>query len=318
MVKIWEIDFTSFSGSSNILYDQVGNGDLTVYNGTINKQEPLSGFNHRRGVYFSNNNDQQQYVLYEPSIISIEEARFSATYNRRSFALWIYTEGMGNSSYWDSSSNRLNIWGYNNAVGRVDAGIGASSLGDGIGIIRNQTLLIQSFSLLENGWHLIVVTIDRLAPQTRLYIDNELIGTSTSIIEATTPTVSEVIGDTGTGNEGSFYLGNAATYDHILSEAEISTMYNTFLVDSEVGPHYYQAFSGYVYGPTGSKVSGAKVLAIHKDLNKVVHSETSNSSGYYEIILPYSGTYTIIAEDGPYNGATAFPVIATSGNVYFP
>ena len=51
MSKIWEIDFTSFSGSSAL--DNVGTQDLTVVSGTIKKVQPLSQFNFRPGIEFN-------------------------------------------------------------------------------------------------------------------------------------------------------------------------------------------------------------------------------------------------------------------------
>ena len=128
MAKIWEVDFTSFSGSSNVLYDLVGSGHLTSYSGTMNKQEPLIGFANRRGIYISLNSNAQTYYLYGTGVPNVSLARFSATYNYRSFVLWIRPVGINSgTSYWDyATGERDNIWGGINAA---DAIVGIGSAG---------------------------------------------------------------------------------------------------------------------------------------------------------------------------------------------
>lgn len=318
MVKIWQTDFTSFSGVTDVLYDLVGTQHLTVTSGTINKQDPLLDFNYRKGVYFSANADIQRYVLYGGGTIDLTNARMTASYNYRSFVLWLYTYNMGNATYWETTANKINIWGSYNAGARVDYGICATSNGNGIEVLNNLVSILSYTSNLSNGWHCIVVTVDRIIPQMKLYIDTTLIGTSATTITANTPTVGEVIGDSGGSNEGSFYVGEATTYDHILNQTEIDNIYNTFLVDSIVGSDPYQTFSGYVYGLNNQVVSGASVVAYHRETESIVHITETNVSGYFSLDLPYSGTYVVIAEEAPYGGTRSIPVIATSGGVYFP
>lgn len=319
MTKIWQTDFTTFSGVTNVLYDLVGTQHLSITSGTLNKVDPLIGFSNRKGMYFSNNGNIQQYVLYAPDgSINLTNARFTAPYTTRSFVLWIYTYTMGNITYWDNTTNTINLWGSYNTGARVDYGLVSPPLGAGIAVLNNQTIFLGSTVALTTGWHCAVVTINRTSPQTKLYIDKYLVGTSTTVVASGSPTVGEVIGDTGGSNEGTFYLGEATTYDHILSQAEVNTIYDTFMVDSITGPANYQTFSGYVYGLNNQVVSGAALTTYHKDTSQVVHETTTSSNGYFQIILPYSGTYVVTADQAPNSGTRSFPVIATSGGVYFP
>ena len=148
MSKIWEVDFTSFSGSSNVLYDMVGSNHLTVFNGTMNKQDPLIGFDNRRGVYFSVNGSAQKYVLYESGIINITEARFTASYSYRSFVLWIRPVGLGSgTSYWEFvSGGRNGVWGADTGGFKV---IGLGSDGSTLEVCDGSSVLISPGNVLE-------------------------------------------------------------------------------------------------------------------------------------------------------------------------
>lgn len=316
--KIWEIDFTSFSGSSDVLYDQIGAQHLTIFSGTQSIQDPLTGFNNRKGVYISANGSVQKYVTYGPGTIDLTNARFTSSYTQRSFVLWVYPREMYNPTYWEGGIYDESFWCSNSAISTISNGVGANQPLTGIFLAINGTKVITTSALLSTAWHCIVITIDRGSNTTKFYIDKTLIGSSVANPTVATP-YSEYLGDHySAASEGSYYLGQATTYTGILTQSEINSIYDTFLVDSVVGSAYYQTFSGQVYGIDGVVASGVPIIAYYNDTNSIVHSTTTSGDGSYQVLLPYSGAYTVVAANGPYGGTAAIPVIATSGSVYFP
>jgi len=317
--KIWEVDFTSFSGGSNVLYDKVGSQPLTIFSGT-STPVAIPGFNNRQGLYFSNNNALQSYVIHGPGVPSVPNAQLRTPYDQRSFVLWIYPVNMYNSTYWDNANKVNGIWGAYDTTPTAQDGIFAMNYAAGnfysIQAKINSGDYIDSSGPLTNNWHCVVLTVDRLSNNTKLYIDTVLID-SAAATPSSGSAAYEFIGDYNTANEGSYYLGQATTYSGVLSPAEITSIYNTFLADSVVGSTYYQTFSGHVYGIDGSAASGIPVCAYYPNLNSVVHSTLTSGDGSYQVILPYSGTYTVFAASGSV-GAVAIPVVAASGGVYFP
>jgi hypothetical protein len=324
MAKIWEIDFTSFSGSGPGLYDLTsGGGNLLTYTGTINIQNPLIGFSNRKGVYFSQQDQAQAYFLYyNAGSINIPKARFSAAYNYRSFVMWIYPVGLGDTDYWDTGGGyREGIWCDSDApVGSNPCGFASTGGGGSIELYNYGTTAIVSAGgiVTNNEWHLLVATIDRITPKVQLFLDGKLVSTNlVTVMGTTTPTKSQ-IGDNSSTREGSYYLGYTATYDTILTSGQVQAIYDSFLVDSVAGDAYYQTFSGQVFNNKNEPVPSADIRAYHLVCDEVVSKTTTSGDGSFFMILPYSGTYVILTEDAPYGGTNSFPVIATSGGVYFP
>lgn len=313
MSKIWEVDFTSFSGTSELAYDNVGTQHLlTYYN--IEKVDPLPEFSYRPGITFSIGSSSARYYDLTTPVDSNAFWRRSASYTSRSFVLWVYLPGgVPNSSYYDSAE--VPLWVATTTTTTHTDGFLVYGGQTGTARLKINTNVIDGGSL-SAGWHLLVATIDVSGNISKFYIDGQYIGSYSGIPSATAATY-EIIGQRATSAEGTFSLGYVATYDHILSLSEVVALYNTFLVDSISGDDPYQTFSGTVFGLDGEIVEGSKLYLINTDTDLLVSSDVSTESGIYSLVVPTSGNYVVISVDPPYGGSRSFPMIAASGGVYF-
>lgn len=316
MAKIWQVDFTTYSGSSDVLYDLVGTQHLAYVSGTLNKQSPVIGFNVRQGQLFGVNGIQQRYFIHDGGAINLTNARFTTTYNYRTFTMWIYPLNMGNASFWEGAGLNANIWGGAGIANDLYSGIGATDNGNTIIVRSNVSTILSHNMALSNDWHCITLTVDRLTPKVELFIDGYSVASTNTVF--TTVATNEVIGDTGTSNEASYYLGECATYDTILSPSEILAIYDSGLKDLLTTSGVpYQSISGTAYGLDGLPVSGASVYLIYEPTNSIQNYTTTSGDGSYYLDLLYSGAYTLVTTLPPYSGSRAIPLVATSGSVYF-
>jgi len=314
MSKIWEITFTSFSGSSAVAYDNVGTQHLVNPN-NITIVNPVQGFTFRPGVAFTLTDVRQYYDLVTPSAIT--NAYWVGSWTRRSFVVWGYFPDTTSGSFWDGN-NGATIWASFQNLGDEIPDIGLYRSGAGKFVVAindpsNNLPVLVPASGTATGWHLLIFTFDKTLPQSKFYIDKVLVASGSTAINTTTS--KQMIGESATGREGSYQLGYVATYDHILSQAEINAIYDTFLIDAVVDPSF-QSLSGVVYSLSGTTQSGSKVYAIYQPTDIMVSKYTTSGDGYYYLNLPYSGAYTVVASTSPQAGARATSIIATSSGVF--
>lgn len=311
MNKIWEVDFTSFSGSSDVAYDNVGSQHLTSSTGIV-KVTPLPGFSYRGGIHVTEDDVPENYKLHTAEVTN---GRFTGPFgvsSRRSYVCWAYVPvkpGEGALTY---------LWGDGSATLFPSDGLVLSPVSGGTEIRFYTTGNLRISYLLPAvpGWYCIVVTCDRTLTQSKMYVNSLLVGSASNNTDSSYQTYS-YIGHQNVSYENEVYFAYVATYDHILSQSEINVIYNDYLVDRTVA-HPYQVVSGVVYGADGVAVSSATVDLIYSTNNSVVAHTVSDTDGSYVIDVPYSGNYTLVVSSAPSSGAAAVPLVATSGGVYFP
>jgi len=312
MPKIWEVDFTSFSGATDVAYDNVGSQHLTVSSGIV-KVAPLTNYAFRPGVAFTNNTVKQAYAVRGSNALN---GCFRQTFNQRSFVTAVYFNGavFSNTAFYDSSGDST-IWAEGASQASISAGFVISQN------VAPQSLVFKysSASFLDtgltslSGWNILTATIDRIAIETRFYLNKTLVGMVAQVPD--TVNTDCIVGDFGVNNEGTFQVGLVSTYDTILSPTEINAIVDTGLKDTLVGNTPFQTFSGTLYGNTGNAVSGAKIYAIYDGLTTVASSGSTTSSGTYDLNLPYSGAYTVVFTSSPSAGSRSVNVNAVASGV---
>ena len=310
MAKIWEIHYTTFSGTfGNEPQDTVGSGHLTVVGSAPVDLEPLPSFNVRRGVSFPRDGILQAYD-YD----SVDEAKFqSGAYGvsgRRSFVMWMYKSGSGdtNGSLWgegDTSFTRS----------------GLKMQGANLNLVINNNFIYDSSSGFGSSqWHCIVVTIDPFASpssdRVKLFLNNVQIANTSALPTSSYSTAR--IGDLSTSRESNAILGYTATYDHILSESEIEDIYNSFLVDSNDPANFpYAEVSGKVFDPEGSPLGDADVIAFKPSTSEIVASDTTTTGGNYTLQFESAGVFKVTASKPGVLGGRVVETVVSGGNVTF-
>lgn len=312
MALIWEVDFTSFSGVSDVAYDNVGSHHLIQSSGIV-KVSSMPALSLRPGVAFTLNNIVQVYGVRSSAALN---GCFNGSYSYRSFVLWMYNLGNTNSvSFWDVGGT-CGLWAEWDGVTQ-NSGFYKNNSGN-IEYRFNASTSVE-FGVIGQGWHMFVSTCDKVSLASTFWLDGVLIGSSSSITPTAGGTYDCLIGDRDAGREGTYQVGLLQTYDHILTSGEIAAMYSTFLVNSIVGnSDPYQTFSGTLYGLDGLPVSGANHFSLYSPLNEIVHSGQTTDSGTFLVELPYSGEYSVLFTSTPSAGGRVVSAIANSGGVYFP
>lgn len=309
MAKIWEVNYTVFSGVSNVAFDAVGTQHLTSETGIIKTATPLPDLSIRKGVSFVVDNTIQFYNLTSGSVTNAQYR--SGWSSARSYVCWIYNKD-NLMSGWDSNADD-SIW----------AAVDASDVvldGFFVEAVTNKKLAAKingtsyHSAVDSQGWHLMVLTVDKGATQSKFYVDNVLVQSVAAVVGVAAPS-AEVIGSRLTTKEGNFYLGYTATYDEILTSGQINTIYNTFLKDTNALGNAINTLSGTLYNTPGVTVSGAYLYAIHQDTGKVESSGVSSGNGEFALELPFSGGYAITAISGSSMGSASLFVSATSSGV---
>lgn len=229
MAKIWEVDFSLFFGASlQHLADRIGSQHLTTVTpaGGPTKVFPLSGLTNRRGMIFP----AAGTYWYNVSGASATNAYLSGTYggvNRRSFELWF-------RPYEQMTADYMPVWSdYDGAPG------GNFVMGLRLRMPVSPTTSVEVsvnnnwFSgptVALNTWYHFVMTVDRLAANTKCYLNGVEFLDTTHV--SPTTVYNERLGSPWTTGPG-VQMGKAATYDTILTPTEISNLYNSFLEDVE-------------------------------------------------------------------------------------
>lgn len=306
MVKIWEVDFTVFSGSYP--QDNVGTQHLSTISGTPHRVL-LPEFTVRSGVEFYTVTGT--YDSYDLIAASATNARFSPThYSKRSFVAWFYA--------YDLTSFRAPIWGENSVNDNIGHGIQLET--NNLVIRKDGSSVYTSTSgLIANYWHNIVITIDKAANQMKMYLDG------TERLTTTAPTTNYTsfakIGDqriVSPARESTVALAYTATYDHVLSPAEITLIMDTGLLDvSSPSTYPYATVSGIIFGIDYLPLAGAKVFAYNYNTLGIVASSTSTSSGVYTLNFESAGNYAIGVTKSGVVGGRVVQVTVTGGVVTF-
>jgi hypothetical protein len=343
MAKIWEIDFTKCSGTAGAgtygastvnfgyLQDNINDIPALQHGGAAQEVDPLpqfttrSGIKHNTGTYSSIVFDTGHSTYTwkrtnDPAPLNIN-GNFSGVYTRRSFVVWFYLHGSAetgtNGLYGEndsSTSPRAGFFMYNGSQFRCYA--------------NSSNIISSSFGDLQQGtWHCGVITIDRAEPKTRLYLDGELVGSSSTVhgatsLLATSPYAYLQIGDINGSREANVTYGYLATYDEKLSPASISGIYETFLIDSVTGDDPAFSVSGTVFDVRDLAISGAPVYLINTDDDSIAHITTTSGDGSYVTHIPFAGDYVLVtANDPPAIGARALSLsasgVAGSGSITF-
>lgn len=310
MAKIWEIHYTTFSGTfNNEPQDTVGSGHLTVVGSQPVAIEPLPSFNVRRGVQFPRDGINQGYDYN-----SVDEAKFqTGAYGlsgRRSFVMWMYKGGSGdtNGSLWGEGDTSFTRSG----LKMQDAGLNL--------VINNNFIYDSSAGFGNSQWHCIVVTIDPFASPTsdrvKLFLNNVQVANTSAL--PTSAYGTPRIGDLSGSREANAIIGYTATYDHILNDAEIEQIYNSFLVDSNDPVNFpYAEVSGKVFDAGGSPLGSADVIAFDSATDQIVASDTTTTGGDYTLQFESAGVFKVTASKPGVLGGKIVETVVSGGTVSF-
>lgn len=316
MVKIWEIDFTVFSGvGNNEPQDNVGTQHLTSVVGTPVKIPTIGGLTNRPGIRFQINNSDQRYEI---STAGINAGKFKNSYaptSKRSFVTWIYVpstsrDGSDAMIWGDDNSNAYRSGFVINTSNEIDYYVSSS-------------VRYSSPTVTAGSWHMLAMTVDRTLPKTTIYYQGLEVASGTYV-----PSTTEgfgyrsSIGDTFQTQEPGVDVALIQVYDHILSSGSVAGLYESFILDSAGGEDPIFTLSGTVYDPADTPVSGAPVALYHVEDNEVYERVNSDGNGDYTLHIPFAGDYIIFTSSTPPNkGARAVSVsasgVAGSGTVTF-
>jgi len=300
LAKIWEVDFTKFDPPSSAnAVDNIGTENITSDTNIV--KGLLPGFTYRPGVIF----DQDNGIVstYTLTTGSNPSALFAGNYSQRSFVIWYYAIGDGP---WE---NRSTLWGHQYGYSNPREGwtMYSSSL-----ILRADynTVATYPISFTETaGWKLLVCLMDKSTGTCRgigRSLAEDYDSGSQPFVSASSPQEAAV-GDDNSSREISASIGYMATYDHILSIAEIDAIEDAFLRDSINGETSVAELQGIVVDEGFNIVPSADVTLFNNDLNILVAHDTTTTSGTYSIDIPYYGNYTVTASHPPNTGAIALP-----------
>jgi len=318
MVKIWEVDFTSFSGATNTALDNIGDQHLTSHTG-IQKISTVAGFSFRPGLTWGAGGAANYYDLVAGSN---ERASWNSNYNptqKRSFVMWFYSRGIvpeDGATLWGSADDG-SLTAENGFI------TGPSSTYDEdlyYAYNNGSDVSIAENLFLSTGWHCAVATIDRTNGEQRVYVDNSLAFWTNNFSDLpSTSNFKSRLGDFDSSREISMQLGYVATYDHILYPPEVAEIYERFMFDSAAGETPLHVISGFVYDLNNNPAVGNRVYLIRESSNYIEYYTTTNGAGYYEVPISYSGNYTLIGTNSPNLGAggRAQPLLATAGGITF-
>lgn len=316
MVKIWEVDFTVFSGGgSNEPQDNVGTEHLSTVIGTPVQLSTVGGFTNRPGIRFERNNVDQRYELHTAGVNNGKFRNAYSPTSKRSFVLWCYkpsnTRDDDLSMIWgDHNSNTYRNGFYINTSNQFEFYVASTS---------RYTSATQG----TGEWHMLGMTVDRTISETVLYYQGEQVASGSYVPSTTEGGSYECeIGDTFQTREPNLDLGLVATYDHILSPTSMSGIYESFLIDSATGEDPIFTLSGTVYDIADSAVSGAPVALYHIEDNEVYERVNADGNGDYTLHIPFAGDYVVFTSSIPPNkGARAVSLsasgVAGSGTVTF-
>lgn len=320
MVKIWELDFTTFSGASNQYpLDNVGDQNISQVVGTPLKVTPVGGLTNRPGVRFQANNSDQRYELSTgfPSL-DVTNGFFKNSYSptsKRSFAMWCYLFTASRDG------DRAMIWGDDNS-NTYDSGFVINTSNQFEFYVAG-TARYTTSTVSAGSWYHLAMTIDRVAPQTVIYFNGQPVASGT-YVPSTSPGFGyrSSIGDTFQTREPNLDLGLVQTYDNILSPSSVEGLYESFIIDSAGGEDPIYTLSGTVYDNTNATVSGAPVALYSPDDNEVYERVDTDGSGEYELQVPFAGDFILFtASTPPGTGARAVSLtasgVAGSGTITF-
>lgn len=303
MTKIWEVDFTSISGTD--VLDNVGSQKLSSSNMTV--VNPLPGFTYRPGLGVSRDGSAQNCGMYT---YGATNSYFTGTWNTRSFVSWVYLND-------PTSEGVTYLWGEGSSSSSADDGINLAT-GMNVYFLINSSSRYVETGLTTPAWYCFIMTVDKVTPESRFYVNGVYKGNYTGTSYRSTAWTYGMVGHVNITQESSFLVGQLSTYDHILTQTEIDNIQDSFLVDRSVA-YPYQWVSGTVFGNDGSSVvSGADVYVISESSEAIVAHTLTSSDGTFTADIPLEGNYTVVTTSTPNSGAAAFPVIATSGNIYYP
>ena len=284
MSKIYECGFTA---SGIVQTDTIGGVDLTLDASCI-YQDPLTGFINRPGWFLDN-----------ASTISTSNSRVlyfdDTSRNTKSIVFWFRItsgDGSGNLYAGGTGFSRDGLYGTGGS-----SGLQYRDNGVGVGSILSQAAYI------NNEWHMVVISIDRINIETDFYADGVFLGTWSGIT-ASSPSMS-----LGTPN---CEVGLIQVYDTLLNVTEVENLWNTGLIDSPVQQPLL-TLQGTVYDFNNLTVSGADVVVFNHD-NKLIDSVyTTASGGNYVAYFPTVGKYSLSVSKEEVIGGRVIPITVTSG-----
>jgi len=325
MVKIWEVDFTSFSGTYPV--DNIDNIPAVDVLGTVQSVTTLPDFSYRPGISLNANTTRDGYVFDRESEYVGCKGNYSGSYTTRSFICWF--------NLYDNAGTT----GNNGVTGLYCENGGVSGANTGLFLYKtsfdnhrirfyvNNTMVIEvpTGNIDLDTWHCAVLTVNKGTPIAKLYLDGVYINQTSTVPDNAYSGGTDL--ETLLGLPVSFYeppvkMGYIATYSEELSPTSISGIYDTFLVDSLAGDDPAFVISGTVYDTRDLPASGTSVYLINTSDNELADIQVTSSGGDYTTYIPFSGDYILVsANNTPSVGARALSLtasgVAGSGTITF-
>lgn len=298
MVKIFQLDFTQ----SGVAYVDTVSGVTGTLPSDVLRVNPLPGFSIRPGKYIYSTS----YIVL-PTVAG-DSHRCHIYDNLRfykSFNMWIHTTGIVQNNgvvfgEQQSSAGNLSGW-YGTSNGRLTFNINTSSIGT----------VTPSGVMSTARWHMLTATINKTNNTTKVYYNGQLQLTYSGNVPTTVPGNSTFSKDRY-GNEYFYNTGLFSIYDHILSQEEITNLYNTFLPDALVQAPV-ASLSGTVVGINEFPISGATVGVFSHASNQLESIITTTGDGRYLAYFSTVGNYTLFSTKPTITGGRAIPITVVSG-----
>jgi hypothetical protein len=302
MAKIWEVDFTSFSGVYPV--DNIDNVPAVAVYGTVQQADPLPEFNLRPGIKLDPNATRDGYVFDRESAYIDCKGNYSGNYTTRSFVCWFRLYDLAGPT---GVSTVTGLYCEGNAFSDGRTGLFLYKTSADNHRIRyyvngSQRKEVPTFNVYEDTWHCAVLTVNKGTPVAKLYLDGNYFGETQYVPDnsyAAAGDLETLIGLPVNSYEPPVHLGYVATYSEELSHAAISGIYESFLVDSISGDDPPFTISGTVYDNRDYPVDSSPIYIIDTNSNTIVDHSITTSSGTYQSYIPYSGDFVLVSPNTP-------------------
>jgi hypothetical protein len=181
---------------------------------------------------------------------------------------------------------------------------------DGLHFVRSGTSVDTVSSGNSIGWHNATITIDRVSSEYKCYYN--AVNTFSDSNLPSSNTNNPIIGQTLSGSESEYALGQVNTYDRVLDTNEISVNYLNFILDAK-NPYPFTKMVGVVRDSNEDTLEGANVILYDHTEKTVVDETISESNGVYTVRFPSPGEYSLYTTKSGTVGGRAFTLTVTSG-----
>ena len=296
MAILAEVGFTQ-SGATQT--DLIGGRDWTMTAGASSYLSGLGGpFNIRPGWLI------QGFAANQFFPNTDEVYDFTDPIPQKSFVVW---------ARFKNNSAGGNLWSQHGAGGLYGMYDSGNALRFTTGT-HNDILLPVGYQSNVTDFRMLAVTQDRGTSETKLYADGVYLTTLPSVVPNNPQ--SRRFGHNRFNGQLNFDVGLLQTYDHVLTDEEVSNLYDTGLVDTTI-QQPFGTVNGIVFDSDSVPISGATVAVWNHASERIESVFSTPSGGDYTAYFPTVGNYSLYTSKPGVTGGRAFPVTVTSGGITF-